>query len=181
MVAAVSGGSDSVAMLFLLRELAARGELVLAGLAHLHHHMRGADADADAAFCRELAARLEIAALVGDADVPSAAKRARVSIEVAGREARQRFYAEALTTAHAARVAVAHTRDDQAETVLLRLTRGAGTAGLAGMAPRRGPVVRPVLDATRGELQHFLRERGETWREDATNLDRSDPAQPRSP
>jgi tRNA(Ile)-lysidine synthase len=174
-VAAVSGGSDSVAMLFVLRELAERGELVLAGLAHLHHHIRGADADADAAFCRELAARLEIAALVGDVDVPSAAKRDRVSIEVAGREARQRFYAEALTTAHAARVAVAHTRDDQAETVLLRLTRGAGTAGLAGMAPRRGPVVRPVLDATRGELQQYLRDRGETWREDATNLDRSIP------
>ncbi len=162
-------------MLFLLRDLAAQGELVLAGLAHLHHHIRGADADADAAFCRELAARLEIAALVGDADVPSAAKRDGVSIEVAGREARQRFYAEAITTAGAARVAVAHTRDDQAETVLLRLTRGAGTAGLAGMAPRRGPVVRPVLDATRRELQQYLRDRGETWREDATNLDRTIP------
>ncbi len=162
-------------MLFLLRELAARGELVLAGLAHLHHHIRGADADADAAFCRELAARLEIAALVGDADVPAAAKRDGVSIEVAGREARQRFYAEAMTTAGAARVALAHTRDDQAETVLLRLTRGAGTAGLAGMAPRRGPLVRPVLDATRSELQQYLRDRGETWREDATNLDRNIP------
>ena len=79
------------------------------------------------------------------------------------------------TTAGASRVAVAHTRDDQAETVLLRLTRGAGTAGLAGMAPRRGPLVRPVLDATRLELQQYLRERGETWREDATNLDRTIP------
>ncbi len=174
-IAAVSGGSDSVAMLFLLRDLAARGELVLAGLAHLHHHIRGADADADAALCRELAARFEIPALVGDADVPSAAQRDGVSIEVAGREARQRFYAEARTAAGASRVAVAHTRDDQAETVLLRLTRGAGTAGLGGMAPRRGPVVRPVLDATRLELQHYLRERGETWREDATNLDRTIP------
>ncbi len=175
MIAAVSGGSDSVAMLFLLRELAARGELVLAGLAHLDHHIRGADAEADAAFCRALAARLEIPAFVGDADVPAAAARAGVSIEVAGREARQRFYAEAITTAGAARVAVAHTRDDQAETVLLRLTRGAGSAGLAGMAPRRGPVVRPVLDATRAELQQLLRDRGETWREDATNLDRTIP------
>ena len=174
-IAAVSGGSDSVAMLFLLRELASRGELVLAGLAHLHHHIRGADADADAAFCRELAARFEIPAFVGDADVPSAAQRDGVSIEVAGREARQRFYAEAITAAAATRVAVAHTRDDQAETVLLRLTRGAGAAGLGGMAPRRGPVVRPVLDATRLELQQYLRERGETWREDATNLDRTIP------
>ena len=174
-IAAVSGGSDSVAMVFLLRELAARGELVLAGLAHLHHHIRGGDADRDAAFCRELAARLETAAFVGDADVPSIAQRDGLSIEVAGRRARQRFYAEAIATAGAARVAVAHTRDDQAETVLLRLTRGAGTAGLSGMAPRRGPVVRPVLDATRAELQQFLRDRGETWREDATNLDRTIP------
>lgn len=174
-IAAVSGGSDSVAMLFLMRELAARGEVVLAGLAHLHHHIRGGDADADAAFCRELAARLEIPALVGEADVPSAAHRDGVSIEVAGREARQRFYAEALTAAGASRVAVAHTRDDQAETVLLRLTRGAGAAGLAGIAPRRGPVVRPVLGVTRVELQQYLCDRGETWREDATNLDRTIP------
>ena len=72
-VAAVSGGSDSVAMVFLLRDLAARGELILAGLAHLHHHIRGADADADAAFCRALAARLEIPAFVGAADVPALA------------------------------------------------------------------------------------------------------------
>ena len=69
-MAAVSGGSDSVALAFLLRELASRGELVFAGLAHLDHHMRGADADADAAFCRELAERLGLPALFGDADVP---------------------------------------------------------------------------------------------------------------
>ena len=174
-IAAVSAGSDSVAMLLLLGELAAQGELVLAGLAHLHHHIRGGEADADAVFCRELAARLEIPALVGDADVPSIAERDGVSIEVAGRRARQRFYAEALAAAGAARVAVAHTRDDQAETVLLRLTRGAGTAGLAGMAPRRGPVVRPVLTTTRTELRQYLRDRGQTWREDATNLDRTIP------
>jgi tRNA(Ile)-lysidine synthase len=174
-IAAVSGGSDSVAMLFLLRELASRGEVVLAGLAHLNHHVRGAAADADAAFCRELASRLEIPAFVGDADVPAAAVRDGVSIEVAGREARQQFYADALASAHAARVAVAHTRDDQAETVLLRLTRGAGAAGLAGMAPRRGHHVRPVLEVTRAELQGYLGEHGEAWHEDETNLDRSIP------
>ena len=174
-IAAVSGGSDSVAMLFLLRDLAARGDLVLAGLAHLHHHIRGTDADVDAAFCRALAARLEIPAFVGDADVPALAARDGASLEVAARDARQQFYGEALQSAHAARVALAHTRDDQAETVVLRLTRGAGATGLAGIAPRRGQIVRPVLAMTRIELQEYLAGTAETWREDATNLDRSIP------
>ena len=174
-VAAVSGGSDSVAMLFVLRALAARGELVLAGLAHLNHHIRGEHADADAAFCRELASRLEIPAIVGDAEVRERASRDRVSLEVAGRLARQQFYREAMQSTHAAAVAVAHTRDDQGETVLLRLARGAGATGLAGMAARRGPIVRPLLDATRAELREYLALIGEPWREDATNLDRAIP------
>ncbi len=162
-------------MLFLLRELASRGELVLAGLAHLHHHIRGAAADADAAFCRELASRLDLAAIVDDADVPALAARDGVSLEVAGREARQQFYNASMAAARAARVALAHTQDDQAETVLLRLTRGAGASGLSGMAPHRGALVRPVLEATREALQGYLSARGETWREDATNQDRSIP------
>ena len=174
-VAALSGGSDSVALSFLLRDLAARGDIVLAGLAHLNHHIRGADADADAAFCRALADRLGVPAVVGDANVPDEAKEHGVSIEVAGRFARQRFFREALASIKADRVAVAHTRDDQAETVVLRLTRGAGGSGLAAMAPRRDHVIRPLLDLTRAELQEFLRGMNESWREDATNLDRTIP------
>jgi tRNA(Ile)-lysidine synthase len=174
-LAAVSGGSDSVALVFLLRELASQGELVLAGLAHLNHHIRGAAADADAAFCRALAERLEIPAFMGDADVPAAARRQNASFEVAGRDARQQFYNDSLRAAAASRIAVAHTRDDQAETVLLRLTRGAGALGLAGIAPKRGPIVRPVLELARAELQHYLAARGEPWRDDETNLDRSIP------
>ncbi len=174
-VAAVSGGSDSVALAFLLRDLAARGECVLAGLAHLNHQIRGAEADADAAFCRALADRLGVLAVAGDANVPSEAGEHGVSIEVAGRFARQRFFREALAAVKADRVAIAHTRDDQAETVVLRLVRGAGGSGLAAMAPRRDHLVRPLLDATRSELQDFLRSIKEPWREDATNLDRTIP------
>ena len=162
-------------MLFLLRDLAARGDLVLAGLAHLNHHIRGAEAEADADFCRALGVRLELPVFSGEADVPALALREGASLELTGREARQRFYAEVLNSAKAQRMAVAHTRDDQAETVLLRLLRGAGSAGLAGIAPRRGQLVRPLLELTREELQTSLRERRETWREDATNLDRSIP------
>jgi tRNA(Ile)-lysidine synthase len=162
-------------MVLVLHELASRGEVVLAGLAHLNHRIRGAAADADAAFCRDLAARLSIPAFMSTADIPALAVHERTSLEVAGRHARQRFFADLVQSGKTDRVALAHTRDDQAETVLLRLTRGAGALGLAGMVPRRGPLVRPVLDATRHELQQFLRERGETWREDATNLDVTNP------
>lgn len=174
-LAAVSGGSDSVALAFVLQELAAAGDIVLAGIAHLNHHIRGEDADADAAFCRALAGRLGVPAIVGDADVPAQAREHRVSLEVAGRFARQRFFREAIESTGADRIAVAHTRDDQAETVILRLARGAGTSGLAAMAPRRDHVIRPLLDVTRVELQEYLRGLNEPWREDATNLDRAIP------
>ena len=174
-VAAVSGGSDSVALFFLLRELAAAGDLQLTGLAHLHHHIRGAAADEDAAFCRALAARAGVAAAIGDADVPALAGRERLSIEVAGRKARQQFFVEALASLGGHRLGVAHTRDDQAETVLLRLVRGAGPAGLAGIAPRRDHLVRPLLELTRIELREYLESIGESWREDATNQDRAIP------
>ena len=117
-----------------------------AAIAHLNHHVRGADADADAAFCRELAERLGVPAIIGDADVPADAKTHQVSIEVAGRHARRQFFQEAIDSIKADRVAVAHTRDDQAETVILRLARGAGSSGLAAMAPRRDHVIRPLLD-----------------------------------
>lgn len=170
-VAAVSGGADSVALLFLLKDLAESGACRLAGLAHLHHHIRGAASDADAAFCRDLAARLGVPTVIGDADVPAIAREAGVSLEVAGRNARQRFYEEARVTLHASCVAVAHTRDDQAETVLLRLARGAGTTGLSGMAPHRDHLVRPLLETPRAELRAFLGEKGESWREDGTNAD----------
>jgi len=174
-IAAVSGGSDSVALALLLHEIEARGEIVFAGLAHLNHHIRGAAADSDAAFCRALADRLGVPAVIGDAEVPGEAMEHGVSIEVAGRFARQRFFREALESIRADRVAVAHTRDDQAETVVLRLVRGAGGTGLAAMAPRRAHVIRPLLDLTRSGLEEFLRERNQEWREDATNRDRAIP------
>ncbi len=173
--AAVSGGSDSVALFFLLRELAAAGDLTLAGLVHLHHHIRGAAADEDAAFCRDLAARTGVAALVEDADIPALAAGAGQSLEVAGRHARQAFFHRACQALGADRVALAHTRDDQAETVLLRLVRGAGPTGLGGMAPSIGVRIRPVLEITRAELRAYLARLGEAWREDATNEDRANP------
>ncbi|MEO8682016.1 MAG: tRNA lysidine(34) synthetase TilS [Vicinamibacterales bacterium] len=174
-MAAVSGGSDSVALFCLLQELAASGDLTLAGLAHLHHHIRGEAADEDAQFCRALADHAGVPAFISDADVPAVAARDGQSIEVAGREERQRFFVAAREALGAARVALAHTRDDQAETVLLRLVRGAGPTGLAGISPRRDCRVRPLLEITRAELRADLEANGQTWRDDATNDDRDNP------
>jgi tRNA(Ile)-lysidine synthase len=174
-LAAVSGGADSVALLLILRELADGGRVRLAGVAHLHHHVRGEEADRDAEFVGQLADRLRLPFELAHDDIPSRARRAGRSLEVAGREARLAFFERLSRGQPAPVVALAHTRSDQAETVLLRLARGAGPRGLAGMVPRRGHRVRPLLEVGREELRQWLRERGEPWREDTTNEDTAIP------
>jgi tRNA(Ile)-lysidine synthase len=157
-------------MLFLLHDLHLSGELVLAKVAHLNHQIR-ADADEDEAFCRALADRLDVGFTAGRIDVPVRAREARRSLEVAGRNARRQFLNDVLRSSGADVVATAHTEDDQAETVLLRLLRGAGSRGLSGIAPRRDRRIRPVLGLTRRQLREELETRGERWREDTTNQD----------
>lgn len=170
--AAVSGGGDSVALAWLLGELAARDRgPALAGLIHLNHQLRGADSDADEAFVRDLAGRLGVAVVVSSVDVAARANDAQVSLEVAAREARYAFFENAVASLGATLIATGHTMDDQAETVLLRLLRGAGTRGLSGIRPRRDRVIRPLIHCRRTDLRQFLQSRGETWREDATNED----------
>ena len=170
-LAAVSGGSDSVALLYLLRELAPALRLDLAGLAHLNHQLRGAESDGDEVFCRDLAVALDLPIVVERADVGTLARAHRVSVEVAARRARYRFLDRAAAQLQADTVATGHTRDDQAETFLLRLLRGAGATGLAAIPPRRGMFVRPILDVRREDLRAFLRERGVAYRDDSTNAD----------
>ena len=191
---ACSGGADSVALACLLAELKDRLGLRLL-VVHLNHQLRGAEADADEAFVRRLAERLELEFLVRREDVAARALRgkrsgqARRNLEEAGREARLEFFASLLASDKADAVAVAHTLDDQAETVLQRLLRGAGTKGLAGIFPVleeervrstsskleskfKLKVVRPLLGIRRGELRAYLAEREQPWREDVSNLDR---------
>jgi tRNA(Ile)-lysidine synthase len=174
-VAALSGGSDSVALLLLLRDLHDAGDLVLDGAAHLNHTIRGAESDADEAFCRALCDRLHVAFVSARVDVPAMAARDHVSIEVAARRARQAFLSEVRESRGADVVATAHTQDDQAETVLLRVVRGAGGRGLAAIRPQRGHLIRPLLSITRDELRRELAARGQEWREDATNADLANP------
>ena len=168
--AALSGGADSVALTLLLRELAPAGGFILAGVVHLNHQLRAAAA-ADEQFCRELAARLALPIEVEHADVRGAAGREGVSLEAAGHRARYALFERVAGAGPGGRVATAHTRDDQAETYLMRLIRGAGPAGLAGIRPRRGPVVRPLLQVSRRELRAWLAARGQPFRDDETNRD----------
>lgn len=176
-LAAVSGGADSVALALVLARLTATGALdcTLAGLAHLHHGLRGADADADQAFVEALAARLGVPCVTERQDVAARAREAGESIEAAARRARYAFLDEAAATLGATRIATGHTADDQAETLLLRLLRGAGLPGLSAIRPRNGLVIRPLLDAGRAEVEAYLTAEGEAWRDDASNADRGIP------
>jgi tRNA(Ile)-lysidine synthase len=171
-VAAASGGADSTALVLLLAELAPRAGFVIASLAHYNHRLRGAAADADQDACARLAARLGCPFDSTEGDVTAAARRLGTSVEDAGRRLRYEFFEEVAARRQADCVAVGHTRDDQAETVLLNLLRGGGARARAGMAARRGRVVRPLIECRHDELVAWLGERGETFQEDESNRDR---------
>ena len=166
----LSGGSDSVALTRLLLDLAERGEFRVTGLAHLNHGLRPS-AGRDEAFCREFAARAGVPIAVEQADVRAHAAQQGVSLEDAARRLRYAFLGRTAAAVGADRVAVGHTQDDQAETVLLRLMRGAGLTGLGGIPPRRDAIVRPLLEVTRADLRAYLAGCGERWVEDESNED----------
>lgn len=166
--AATSGGADSVALALWLH--AHEPRVTLAGLIHVNHHLRGADSDRDEAFCRALAARIGVPIEVVHAPITPAPGR---SPEAAARAARYRAFADAAARLNASRVATAHTADDQAETVLLRLLRGTSSRGLSGIRAVRGLYVRPLLACRRTELRAWLSAASESWCEDATNADRA--------
>jgi tRNA(Ile)-lysidine synthase len=169
-VAAVSGGPDSVALAHLLQELTRRADLQLVALAHLNHQLRD-DAARDEEFCRQLADTLALPFMAERADVRALARVEHRSIEDAAHQARYAFFERARVSHAADRVAVGHTMDDQAETVLLRLTRGAGSRGLGGMHPRAGHVIRPLLDCRRQDLRAWLAARNIAFVHDASNDD----------
>jgi tRNA(Ile)-lysidine synthase len=177
---AVSGGADSVALLGLLLELREHLGIVLS-VVHFHHQIRGADADADQQFVAGLAQAHGLELHLAAGDTPATAASERLSLETAARGLRYGCFGELISIGRLDKVATAHTLDDQAETVLLKLLRGAGTRGLAGIYPRvevhregegaHGAVVRPLLTTRRAELREYLEGIGQPWREDASNLD----------
>jgi tRNA(Ile)-lysidine synthase len=166
----VSGGADSVALLHVMIELEKRLGIVLS-VVHFNHQLRGKQSDADEKFVAGLAAKHDLPFHVARENVAAKAKREKANVEDAGRRARYAFFARLVDEGKLTRLAVAHTADDQAETVLAHILRGTGLAGLGGIHPTFGNVVRPLLQIRRAALRVYLRERKQTWREDATNRD----------
>jgi tRNA(Ile)-lysidine synthase len=158
---AVSGGADSVCLLHVLREFDLRLHVL-----HLNHNLRGDESRGDAEFVRALAESLGLPFTVREADFTAADG----NLEQAAREARLQFFRDAIASGCVERVAVGHTRSDQAETVLFRILRGSGTSGLAGIRPSTADgIVRPLLEVDRADVEAFLRGRGIAWRDDSTN------------
>jgi tRNA(Ile)-lysidine synthase len=167
---AVSGGADSVALLLLLLELREKLGIVLS-VVHFNHKLRGKASDEDEKFVAKLAAKHGLEFHSASVDVAKKAKTERANLEDAARRARYDYFRSLTVSGVCGSIAVAHTADDQAETVLAHLLRGTGLAGLGGIHPVAGPVIRPLLSVRRSELRRFLRARKQTWREDATNRD----------
>ncbi|MEW6192509.1 MAG: tRNA lysidine(34) synthetase TilS [Bacillota bacterium] len=167
-VVGVSGGPDSVALLDLLWRLREDLQLQL-HVAHLNHLLRE-EAAREAEFVRQLAAFYCLPVTVEVADVPAYAEEQRLSIEVAAREVRYRFFASVLAATGASRVALGHQADDQAETVLLNVLRGAGLAGLKGIPPVREPYVRPLIEVRRAAVEAYCAFRELRTCLDASNL-----------
>lgn len=168
-VAGVSGGADSVCLLYVLTEYQKQVEFSLTAV-HVEHGIRGGESLRDAEFTRRLCQELQVPCRVVQADVRGMAKQQGLSLEEAGRAARYRIFEEIRQETGAKRIAVAHNQNDQAETVLLNLARGSGLKGLGGIRPVRGRVIRPLLFTSRETIQEILLKAGLSWRTDRTNL-----------
>ncbi|MFI5345048.1 MAG: tRNA lysidine(34) synthetase TilS [Elusimicrobiota bacterium] len=174
-LAAVSGGPDSVCLAHWLSVQARRKNLDVA-LLHVNHGLRGKAADRDAAFVRALGARLGLKTTVVNADVRGRAKKSGQGLEDAGRRERYRALIARARRGRFVAVATGHQLDDQAETVLLHLLRGTSLEGLGGIAPRRAlapgvELIRPLLPLTRAEVMNYLKVHDLDWRDDRTNRD----------
>jgi tRNA(Ile)-lysidine synthase len=174
-VVGVSGGSDSVCLLYVLKNLCKpAGPYAHIGIhvAHLEHGLRGDAGRADAAFVADLAVQWNLPCTLGQEDVPNLARMSHRSIEDAARQARYAFLRRVAATVGAERVAVAHQADDQVETLVMHWLRGSGLAGLAGMQPLEGDIIRPLLSVSRAEVLRYCEQQQLAYRVDASNQDR---------
>lgn len=165
-IVALSGGADSVALLTLLASHGYRLHV-----AHCNFHLRGSESDRDEAFCVDLCQRLDIPLHRAHFDTLSYAQLHKVSVEMAARELRYRWFYQLCTDIKADGICVAHHRDDSVETVLLNLLRGTGLRGLTGIQPRNGLLLRPLLCVSRADIENYLAEHKQSYVTDSTNLE----------
>ena len=173
-LAAVSGGPDSVALLGVLNGLKHVLAIKRITVLHFDHRLRGKESDEDREFVRALAHSAGLDFRCSHADVGGIARSRKLSIEMAARECRRSFFFESAAALTGAKIALGHTADDQAEEVLLRVLRGTGPAGIQAMSPATGEgIIRPLLFATRAAILEYLQESGREYRTDSTNADPS--------
>ena len=169
-VAGVSGGADSVCLFHVLRLL--REEIVFSlCVVHVHHMIRGEEADRDEAFVRNLCREYNVPCVVRKIDVPAFADENGMSVEEAGRVVRRNEFARIASEKAGSRIALAHHMNDVAETVLFNMARGSGIAGLVSLRPSRGEYIRPLLGLERREIEEWLHENGFSYCNDSTNAD----------
>ena len=169
-IAGVSGGADSVCLLFVLCALKEKYDFSIR-VCHVNHGLRGADADADEQFVKELCRKLNVPCRVFHRDVELIARKRKQSPEEAGRMVRREAFEIMCREEGGTRIAAAHHCDDNAETILLNLARGTGIRGLCGIRPVYGKWIRPLLGVSRGEIESALSEEGISWRRDMSNED----------
>ena len=169
-IAGVSGGPDSVCLLFLLDKYKETLGISLE-VVHMEHGIRGKESLEDAAFVENFCRKLAIPCHTYHRDIPKLAREWKCSGEEAGRRARYEAFEEVRGKNGGTKIAVAHNRNDQAETVLFHLVRGSGLSGLSGIRPVRGNIIRPLLCLTREEIEDLLRKENLPFRTDATNLE----------
>lgn len=173
-LAAVSGGPDSVALAYILHELSGLFSADL-GIAHVNHQLRGAASDRDAAFAKSLAAGLDLPFFSHTADVKEYCRQHKLSLEEGGRRIRYAFFEQTAKAGHYQRIALGHHANDNAELVLMYLLRGSGKTGLSGIPPQRqaqdSSIIRPLIHVTRQQIASYLEARGLEFMEDASNHD----------
>ena len=161
----LSGGADSVCLLRILKRIGVELYAV-----HINHELRGAEADGDEEFCRELCSELNVPFSAYHRDIKAYALEKGLTVEEAGRQVRYDAFRKYAVEKHASKIAVAHNKNDLAETVLFNAARGSGLSGLSGIRPVRDNIIRPLLCVKREEIESYLDELGQSFRTDSTNL-----------
>ena len=164
-IVGLSGGADSVCLLKILKKLGAEVYAV-----HINHMLRGEEADADEDFCRRLCEKLDVPFKVYHKDIKTYAADEKMTVEEAGRKFRYACFEEQRAKSGASKIAVAHNKNDLAETVIFNMTRGSGINGLSGIKAVRGDIIRPLLCVKRSEIEAYLEKTGQDFRTDSTNL-----------